>query len=192
MWHVTHDMLHMTHDIWHMTHRGWWILCPNFRSKALTFWEQWCFEDFEEKDHWLNEWITKECVLCISGTKNYRFELYIREKLFLFCSWSCCLCFMETIWRMLAKGSLFSFLMVFFPEEDDQVAWKTEHRWGQRELSDHLPCHWCPSWTRPVDGGCGGPGWFWGAGRRGDGPAGSRRSCYTGIGTIKNPSSFVY
>ena len=105
-------MLHMTHDIWHMTHRGWWILCPNFRSKALTFWEQWCFEDFEEKDHWLNEWITKECVLCISGTTNYRFELYICAKLFLFCSRSCCLCFMETIWRMLAKGSLFSFLTV--------------------------------------------------------------------------------
>ena len=84
MWHVTHDMLHMTHDMWHITHRGWWILCPNSRSKALTFWEQWCFEDFEEKDHWLNKWITKECVLCISGTKNYRFELYICAKLFYF------------------------------------------------------------------------------------------------------------
>ena len=66
-----------------------------------------------------------------------------------------------------------------FSRENNQVAWKTEHRWGQRELSAHLPCHWWPSWTRPVDGGCGDPGWCWGAGRMGDGPAGSRRSCIT-------------
>ena len=77
------------------------------------------------------------------------------------------------------EGLLVLFLDGISPEEDDQVAWKTEYRWGQGELSAHLPCHWCPSWTRPVDGGCGGPGWCWGAGRRGDGPAGSRRSCYT-------------
>ena len=79
-------------------------------------------------------------------------------------------------------GLLVLFLGGLSPEEDDQVAWKIEYRWGQGELSAHLPCHWCPSWTRSVYGGYGGQGWRWGAGRRGrrgDGPAGSRKSCYT-------------
>ena len=40
-------MLLLTYDIWHMTQRGWWVLCSNFRSKALLLLEEWWFKDFE-------------------------------------------------------------------------------------------------------------------------------------------------
>ena len=62
MWHVACDMWHMTCDMWHLTHHRWWTLCQNFRSLALTIWESWCFEDFEEKDDWLNESINDKGV----------------------------------------------------------------------------------------------------------------------------------
>ena len=54
-------MWHKTHDMWHVICDMWQTLCQNFRSLALRVWELWCFEDWEEKGHWLsnliNEWI---------------------------------------------------------------------------------------------------------------------------------------
>ena len=38
-----------------MTHRGWWTLCQNFRSLALTVWKLWWFEDISTKERWLNQ-----------------------------------------------------------------------------------------------------------------------------------------
>ena len=31
--------------LWHVTHRGWWTLCQNFKSLALTVWKLWWFEN---------------------------------------------------------------------------------------------------------------------------------------------------
>ena len=42
-----------------VTSDRWWTLCQNFRSIALMVWDLWCFEDLEENDDWLNEWITE-------------------------------------------------------------------------------------------------------------------------------------
>ena len=50
MWQVTCDM-------WNLTHRWLWTLSQNVRSPALTVWKLWCFEDWEEKNQWLTEWI---------------------------------------------------------------------------------------------------------------------------------------
>ena len=50
-WYVTPDMWHVTFDMWHVTHGGGWKFSPNFSSLALTVWDLWCLEDWEEKDH---------------------------------------------------------------------------------------------------------------------------------------------
>ena len=38
-------------------HRIWWTLCQHFRSLALTVWELWCFQNFEEKYCLLTDWM---------------------------------------------------------------------------------------------------------------------------------------
>ena len=58
-WHVTDDMWHMTCDTWHVTHRGWSTWSQNCRPLALTVWDLWNFEDWEEKDDPLNDWINE-------------------------------------------------------------------------------------------------------------------------------------
>ena len=47
----------LTCDMWYMTHRGWWTLCKNFRSQALTVWKLWWFEDISTKDELINQLI---------------------------------------------------------------------------------------------------------------------------------------
>ena len=51
MWHMTYDTKHGTHETWCGVNN-----LSNFWSLALTFLDLWCSEDFEEKDHSLNEW----------------------------------------------------------------------------------------------------------------------------------------
>ena len=60
--HVTHDKWHMTCCTWHMTCCGGWIFFKNFSSLALTVLDLWYFKDFEEKAHWLTEWMNQEGV----------------------------------------------------------------------------------------------------------------------------------
>ena len=55
MCHVTCEMWHMTRDTWH---RGWWTLCQNFRSLALTIWKIWWLEDISTKEHLMSEWMS--------------------------------------------------------------------------------------------------------------------------------------
>ena len=38
---------------------GGWTFCQNFSSLALTVWDLWCLEYWEEKDHRLNQWINE-------------------------------------------------------------------------------------------------------------------------------------
>ena len=66
MWHLRHDKLpltfdtwHMTHNIWHVTHGGGWTFSQNFSSLALTVWDLWCLEDWEEKDDSMKEWMNE-------------------------------------------------------------------------------------------------------------------------------------
>ena len=61
-WHVTCDMWHVTHDIWHVTRDVRWTFYKKVSSLALTVWDLWCSEDFEEKDSLLNEWMNDEAV----------------------------------------------------------------------------------------------------------------------------------
>ena len=58
MWHVTCDTWHVTRDMWHMTRLGGWTLSQN-SSLALTVCDLWYYEDLEEKDEWINEWMTR-------------------------------------------------------------------------------------------------------------------------------------
>ena len=55
----TYDTWQVTLDTWHMTCDRWWTLCKNLRSLSLMVWNLWCFEDFEEKGHSLNQWLTR-------------------------------------------------------------------------------------------------------------------------------------
>ena len=57
--HVTLDMWHVTRDMWHVTHDTFVgvIFSQNFSSLALTVCDLWYYEDLEEKDDWLCEWI---------------------------------------------------------------------------------------------------------------------------------------
>ena len=59
MWHMTGDTWHVTHDMWHVTCCGGWTFSQHFSSLALTVCDLWYYEDLEEKDHWLNEWINQ-------------------------------------------------------------------------------------------------------------------------------------
>ena len=48
----------MTYDTWHVTDDMWKVgggehSLKIVTSLALTVWVLWCFEGFEEKDHWL-------------------------------------------------------------------------------------------------------------------------------------------
>ena len=43
--------------IWQITHRGWWTLCKNFRSLALTVWKLWWFEDISTNDRSLTHMV---------------------------------------------------------------------------------------------------------------------------------------
>ena len=46
-WHLTQDMWQVSYDTWH---KGLVNIVLDFRSLAQTVSEQWCFEDWEEKD----------------------------------------------------------------------------------------------------------------------------------------------
>ena len=64
MWHVTHDTWHVTCDTWHVTHDTWhvwggWTFSQNFSSLALTVCDLWYYEDLEEKDRSVNQWINE-------------------------------------------------------------------------------------------------------------------------------------
>ena len=59
MWHVTRDMWQVTRDTWHVTHLGGWTFSQNFSSLALTICDLWYYEDLEEKDDWLNQWMNE-------------------------------------------------------------------------------------------------------------------------------------
>ena len=64
MWDVTCDMWHVTRDTWHVTCDKWhvwggWTFSQNFSSLALTVCDLWYYEDLEEKDHWLTQWINE-------------------------------------------------------------------------------------------------------------------------------------
>ena len=59
MWHMTGYRRQVTCDKWHMTDCVEWTFSQNFNSPALKVWELWCFEDLEEMDRLLNEWMTK-------------------------------------------------------------------------------------------------------------------------------------
>ena len=63
MWHLTPDTWHVTHDMWHVTHgKGEGvkkIFSQNFNSLGLWVWALWFLEDWEEKDDWMNELVTK-------------------------------------------------------------------------------------------------------------------------------------
>ena len=61
-WHVTCDMWHVTHDIRHVTLDVRWTFYKKVSSLALTIWDLWYSEDFEEKDCLLNEWMNDEAV----------------------------------------------------------------------------------------------------------------------------------
>ena len=43
----------------------WKALCQKFSSLALTVWELWCFEDWEEKEDWINELINELVTGCL-------------------------------------------------------------------------------------------------------------------------------
>ena len=59
-WHVTRDMWHVTCDTWHVAHLGGgWTYSQNFSSLALTVCDLWYYEDLEEKDDSVTEWINK-------------------------------------------------------------------------------------------------------------------------------------
>ena len=60
MWHMTHNMWHMTHDSAHAALGGRWTLSQNASSLALTVLEWRHFEDFEEKDDWLADWMSNK------------------------------------------------------------------------------------------------------------------------------------
>ena len=57
-WQVTHDRCNMTCDMWHMIRGGRWTFSKIFSSLALTVLEWRHFEDFEEKDPSLTDWLT--------------------------------------------------------------------------------------------------------------------------------------
>ena len=61
-WQLTPDMWQVTLNTWHMTHGGGWTISQNFSSLALTVWDLWCLEDWEENDHRLNESISNKAV----------------------------------------------------------------------------------------------------------------------------------
>ena len=53
----------MTCDMGHVTCLGGWTFSQNFSSLALTVHDLWYYEDLEEKDdslnEWMNEWINE-------------------------------------------------------------------------------------------------------------------------------------
>ena len=57
-WHVTCDMWGMTHDMWNVTHGGGWTFSQYFTSLALTVWEKECFDDWEEKNESIGQWMS--------------------------------------------------------------------------------------------------------------------------------------
>ena len=48
--------------MWHVTRLGGWTFSQKFSSLAPTVCDLWYYEDLEEKDDWLNEWINYEAV----------------------------------------------------------------------------------------------------------------------------------
>ena len=48
--------------MWHVTHGGGCTFTQNFSFLALTVWDLWCCEDWEEKGELLNELINHEAV----------------------------------------------------------------------------------------------------------------------------------
>jgi hypothetical protein len=56
---VTCDTWHVTRDTGHVTCFGGWTFSDNFSSLALTVYDSWYYEDLEEKDQSLNEWINQ-------------------------------------------------------------------------------------------------------------------------------------
>ena len=52
---MTCDTWQVICDKWHVTHGGGWTIYQNFNSLALTVWDFWCLEDWEEKDQSVNE-----------------------------------------------------------------------------------------------------------------------------------------
>ena len=64
MWHVTCDTWHVTRDcdMWHVTRLGGWTFSQNFSSLALTVCDLWYYEDLEERDDSITEYISDEAV----------------------------------------------------------------------------------------------------------------------------------
>ena len=62
MLHVTCDMWHVTRarDTWHVTCLRGWTFSQNFSSLARTVCDLWYYEDLEEKDDWLDQWINEK------------------------------------------------------------------------------------------------------------------------------------
>ena len=48
--------------MWHVTCLGGWTFSQNFSSLALTVCDLWYYEDLEEKDDSMNEWISDKAV----------------------------------------------------------------------------------------------------------------------------------
>jgi hypothetical protein len=51
---------HVTCDMWHVW--GGWTFSQNFSSLVLTVCDLWYYEDLEESDYGLNQWINDEAV----------------------------------------------------------------------------------------------------------------------------------
>ena len=51
---MTCDKWHVTPDMWHVTHGGGWTFSDNNSYLALTVWDLWYLEDWDEKGHGLN------------------------------------------------------------------------------------------------------------------------------------------
>ena len=58
MLYVTCDMLHVACDMWHVKCCGGWTISQNVSSLAHSVCDLWYFEDLEEKDESLSQWIS--------------------------------------------------------------------------------------------------------------------------------------
>ena len=54
----------MTCDTGNVTHDGGWKFSKNFSSLALTVWDKWCFEDWEEKDDFKSTQLMSDKGVC--------------------------------------------------------------------------------------------------------------------------------
>ena len=99
---------YVTGDTWQLTYERWWTLCKNIRSLAMMIWDLWCFEDLEEKNNWLNQWINDGGVctkaLTTAGQLTIKICNYIRH-------------YRKTLWHQID----------LFEEKNSNISW---HFWG--------------------------------------------------------------